>query len=324
MANVSMGHDEFVRRATLKHVGRYSYELTQFTSTKKKVIVSCPEHGPFEQVAGAHLYHGHGCPGCSAESNGYKAADFIALARERFGDRFNYDKVVYVDSKVHVTITCSIHGDFDQSPNCHLRSTKSCPPCGREAVGLASRGTLDLFIEKSVEVHGNRYDYSRAEYVDIRTPVVIICPDHGPFEMQPVSHYRGTRCPPCRESRGEVAVRRELEKAGVDFVAQWTHPTLRRKRLLRFDFAIPARRIAIEFDGGQHFGPVNFRGALSEEVALRVHEDAVIRDSIKNSWAAKNGWTILRISDIREVRKTLIESMIIPPTLEERESGLAA
>lgn len=324
MANASIGQDEFVRRALERHEGRYTYELTRFTSTKKKITITCSQHGPFTQNAGAHIYKGHGCPGCSAIENRYRPDEFIALARERFGARFNYDKVVYVDSKTHVTITCPAHGDFDQSPNCHLRSTESCPSCGRAATGNATRGSLDRFRSKSIEIHGDRYDYSHADYKDVRTPVTIVCPDHGSFEMTPISHYQGSRCPTCRESRGELAVRRELECAGVDFVAQWSHPTLRHIRPLRFDFALPSRRIAIEFDGGHHFGPVKFRGLQSDEQALHIYEYAVLRDSIKETWAAENDWTVIRISAVSEVRAVLVQSGVIEATEEERESGLAA
>ncbi|QJT71118.1 hypothetical protein GR11A_00081 [Vibrio phage vB_VcorM_GR11A] len=53
------------------------------------------------------------------------------------------------------------------------------------------------FIEKSTLKHGNKYDYSKVEYVNARTKVTIVCPKHGDFEQQPYSHQMGCGCPNC-------------------------------------------------------------------------------------------------------------------------------
>lgn len=48
--------------------------------------------------------------------------------------------------------------------------------------------TTEEFIEKAKEIHGNLYDYSKVNYIDSRTKVEIICPEHGVFYMQPCNH----------------------------------------------------------------------------------------------------------------------------------------
>lgn len=53
------------------------------------------------------------------------------------------------------------------------------------------------FIEKSRACHGDRYDYSLAEYRGQKSRIEIVCPDHGVFEQWPTHHYRGTGCPAC-------------------------------------------------------------------------------------------------------------------------------
>ena len=57
------------------------------------------------------------------------------------------------------------------------------------------------FIEKSRKVHGDRYDYSKVEYVNNRTKVCIICPIHGEFWQTPDKHLRGQNCPFCSKTR---------------------------------------------------------------------------------------------------------------------------
>lgn len=49
--------EEFLRRARALHGNRYDYSLAQegWRNTHGKVVLICPEHGRFEQVAGNHL-----------------------------------------------------------------------------------------------------------------------------------------------------------------------------------------------------------------------------------------------------------------------------
>lgn len=41
--------------------------------------------------------------------------------------------------------------------------------------------TCDDFKERAKLIHGNRYDYSKVDYVNSGTKVCIICPEHGEF-----------------------------------------------------------------------------------------------------------------------------------------------
>lgn len=58
--------------------------------------------------------------------------------------------------------------------------------------------TTEQFIKKSRDVHGDKYDYSKVEYIDSHTKVCIICPEHGEFWQTPTSHLSGRGCPICR------------------------------------------------------------------------------------------------------------------------------
>ena len=49
----------------------------------------------------------------------------------------------------------------------------------------------ELFIQKAREVHGNKYDYSKVQYKNIKSKVIIICSEHGNFEQSPDAHLRG-------------------------------------------------------------------------------------------------------------------------------------
>ena len=57
--------------------------------------------------------------------------------------------------------------------------------------------TTEEFIKKAQAVHGDRYDYSKVEYVNAQTKVCIICHKHGEFLQRPTNHISGHGCNKC-------------------------------------------------------------------------------------------------------------------------------
>ena len=121
----------------------------------------------------------------------YTLDDFLKKAKQVHGDKYDYSKVEYVNSKTKICIICPIHGEFWQRPNDHLNG-HGCPKCsGREK-------NTEQFIKESKLVHEDRYDYSKVNYVDCHTKVCIICPKHGEFWQLPGSHISGKGCKECQ------------------------------------------------------------------------------------------------------------------------------
>ena len=56
---------------------------------------------------------------------------------------------------------------------------------------------LSNFINKAKEIHGDKYDYSLVDYVNVKTKVKIICPIHGEFEKAPSNHLHKTQQQGC-------------------------------------------------------------------------------------------------------------------------------
>ena len=116
--------------------------------------------------------------------------EFIIDAKKVHGDRYDYSLSEYIGNKIKVEIICSIHGVFKQTPDNHSHN-HGCPKC----VGLYMDN--DLFIEKSIIIHKNKYNYSLINYINNSTPIKIICPEHGVFEQSPHAHLNGSGCPKC-------------------------------------------------------------------------------------------------------------------------------
>ena len=59
------------------------------------------------------------------------------------------------------------------------------------------RLTTEEFIKKAKEIHGDKYDYSKVNYINAQTKVCIICPIHGEFWVKPNTHLKGNVCIKC-------------------------------------------------------------------------------------------------------------------------------
>ena len=77
---------------------------------------------------------------------------------------------------------------------------------------MAKKKTTEQFIEDAKKIHGDKYDYSKVEYINNHTKVLIICPKHGEFPQTPNDHLDGCGCKDCWEERRGDAVRKTTEQ----------------------------------------------------------------------------------------------------------------
>ena len=59
------------------------------------------------------------------------------------------------------------------------------------------KATLEEFIEKSIEIYNDKFIYSKVNYINNKTKVIITCKLHGDFEQAPNHHIKGYGCPIC-------------------------------------------------------------------------------------------------------------------------------
>lgn len=116
--------------------------------------------------------------------------EFKNKAIKIHGDKYDYSEVKYKGSKNKVTITCNIHGNFEQVASEHLRG-RGCEKCGRK------KCDSEKFIEKAIQTHGNKYDYSNVDYKTSKEKVNIKCNKHGIFEQVAQNHINGQGCSIC-------------------------------------------------------------------------------------------------------------------------------
>jgi hypothetical protein len=93
----------------------------------------------------------------------YGAEKDLDKAEKIHDNKYNYDRVNYINGRTKIDIICPDHGVFSQTPNAHLRG-QGCPVCGKEKQSNSRRLTTQDFIERSKGVHGYTYDYSESIY----------------------------------------------------------------------------------------------------------------------------------------------------------------
>ena len=286
--------EEVIKEITAKY--DYDTSLVDYKNANEKICLICHhkdnegiEHGKFYVTTG-HLRDGHGCPKCGIEKRTNKRKskieDFIKKAKHIHGDKYDYSKVKYVNSHTKVCIICPIHGEFWQTPASHLMG-RNCPKCSKPCY----KYTTEDFVKKAMEVHGDKYNYSKTNYIDAKTKVCIVCPKHGEFWQIPSEHIDGCGCKYCKESHLEGEIRNVLQKNDIKFKydvrdLEWLKP-------LTYDFFLPEHNIAIECQGEQHFRIIEHFGGKND------YDKRVERDKKKKILSEKNGIKLLYYSSYK-------------------------
>jgi len=283
-----MTKEEFFKRCNEKHGYKYIYH-DDYVNMKQKIKITCKLHGDFYQEPRHHV-NGCGCPKCSHRSYKYTTDEFLAMAKQVHGDRYDYSKVEYNGKNKNVCIICPEHGEFKQEPRSHL-SGAGCPKCADIIRSEKRKLGWENFIKKAIEVHGNRYVYDETfEYKNNVTKVPITCMLHGTFWQTPNKHLTGCGCPVCASSKLEEEISIFLNKEKINYIPQYNLPFNKRMRL---DFYLPDYNVAIECQGGQHFNPVEYFGGNKE------FERRKELDEMKYNYCKENGINIIYYTNLK-------------------------
>lgn len=202
--------EEVIQSFVKIHNYKYDYSIVEYINGQKKVKIVCPAHGVFEQTPMGHLA-GNGCKKCVnkrlSKSRRNTTKNFIEKATIKHSGYYSYDITEYTTLHEKLTITCPLHGEFQQRAFSHLKGSR-CPKCS-----IKKTFTTEEFIEKAKEVHGDKYDYTDSIYIGYDNNVPIICRLHGKFNQRAGSHITGAECPLCIKERGSFSKKDYVEKS---------------------------------------------------------------------------------------------------------------
>ncbi len=281
--------DQFIKEAKEVWGDKYDYSLVKYRGALKKVRIIY-DGVIFEQVATSHLRN-------MAPENNMNQEYFIKRSIDKWGDKYDYSLVKYKNSKIKVKIL--YNGKlYKQTPTNHLIYAPE---------NINYRKTTEQFIKESNIIHDLKYSYEKSEYIKNKVKVIITCPIHGDFKQIPLSHLQGSGCMSCNESKGEKIISKFLDKNEISYYRQKKFVGCKNIFELPFDFYIPAMRTAIEFDGKQHYEPMEFFGGVE------AYNRLMINDKIKNNYCEEEYINLIRIryDQIDDIYQILWENLKI-------------
>jgi len=288
--NKRLSNEDWILKARKIHNNKFDYSKTNYINATTKIIIICSEHGEHLMFPHSHI-EGHGCPVCAkiATSNSNTLTQQQFLDRVKDIPNLSFEKTLYVSKREKVIVTCKIHGDYETTAEVLLKGG-GCKKCASDKLSGDRIWSTDGFIQKATLIHGDKYDYSNVNYTGTFNKVDILCKKHNLiFSQTPASHIQNSGCPLCKSSQAENTINLYLSNKNIKFETQKTFSDLKFIRLLKFDFYLIDHNILIEYDGEQHFRPVDYFGG--EEAFNNLQ----LKDKIKNEYCKVNNIPLLRI-----------------------------
>lgn len=152
--------DTFIKQANDIHNYFYNYDKVVYKNTMDNIIITCPLHGDFKQSPQSHL-KGYGCPGCTPRKENKSNSLFIEQATKLHNGKYKYFDD-YKGAHTPIKINCTIHGDFLQTPNSHLKG-RGCPNCQFSNSSKLERKWLDKlgidikYRNKTISIDGKKF-----------------------------------------------------------------------------------------------------------------------------------------------------------------------
>ena len=281
--------EDFISEAIKTHGEKYDYSLINYVNAKTKVKIICSLHGEFEQTPRYHI-SGMNCPTCSGV---YMDTNyFIEKSKIRHKEKYDYSLVNYTTNLTPVSILCPLHGEFEQRPKDHLLG-KGCRKCSGVYMDT------NYFIERANKIHDFQYSYDKTIFENSHKKIIITCKKHGDFEQTPNAHLNGQSCPICNESKGEKNIRLLLNNRNIKYIRQHKFKDCKNVKPLPFDFYLPELNTCIEYNGIQHYKPVNYFGGESNLIITQKN------DLIKLNYCKNNNINLIIINDITNIENTL-------------------
>lgn len=232
-----------------------------------------------------------GCPKCASIIRGiHKTETYHKKFKDRLAKINNNIEIIGIlkRAKDHIDVRCKICGHEWSPIQDSLLQGKGCPECSIRKSSKNRMLSPEEFINRCKET--SPYIEILGEYNGVKKYINVMCKNCGlQFSTIADNLLQGSGCPSCNSSKGERKVASILEKYGIDFNSQHTFEECRNIRTLPFDFYLPDYNICIEYDGEQHFKPIDYFGG--KEYFDRRKEN----DTIKTNFCKNNNINLVRI-----------------------------
>jgi len=300
----SFSEEEFQQRLK-ENYGDNFETLTPHINSKSKIKVKCKKCGNEWTTLSGSLLRGRGCKKCHTLTQKRTNDNFLEKFTENYGDKYELLSD-YINANAKVKVKCNICDNIWETKAYHFIHTKSgCPKCASKDNGITNRKTHEKFIEDVQKVHSNKYEVV-GQYIKANQKIEIKCNTcDNNWNIVPYSLLQGVGCPVCNQSKGEFIIKTFLESNNFIYKPQYVFDECRYKNPLHFDFYLPNYNTCVEYDGVQHFKPVEHFGG---EERLKY---TIENDKIKNKFCKENKIKMIRIpyTQIGIIEKILSEKL---------------
>lgn len=268
-------------------------ESTEYVDCKHKLKFRCKIHDTEiqERTLNDLLAQNGRCKFCTLLQKGkkYQVDTNVIVHKCQLLD-LNYVDRFIKDQGTYVKFTCKKHLNKGVQIIAwdHLRtSSKGCPYCsGRYKTDEEFIDEIAL-IDPDIKILGS--------YEGSEKPILCACKICG-HKWSPLARSlkNGQGCPGCIMSKGERKIKRYLENKCINYIYQKSFDDCRNVEKMFFDFYVPEYNTLIEYDGQQHFFPVDF-GNKGKQYALEQYKRNKKRDQIKTKYCNEKDIKLIRI-----------------------------
>ena len=281
-------HQDYVAELRMKNPT--VIPLGEYIDAVTKIEHMCLKHGIAWFTTPSRALDGRGCEKCKKEK--FRSTRSITDADYRLSLNSIFPNVValelYTTARTPIKHLCITHNFIWKTAPASILCGHGCPKCSYEIIGKKNSKTLETYAEELKVC--NPQSVGIGDFKNSTSPALHKCLiDNHTWYTVPSYILSGRGCPKCKESVGERQVRQWLDSHNIKYEQQKTFPGCVDIKLLPFDFYLPEHRIAIEYDGAQHYQPIEFFGGEAHFNKVRKH------DMIKDDYCNSNQISLLRI-----------------------------
>ena len=276
------------------YIESFGYKLLskEYINAHQYLLIQCDKGHKYKAVYNA-FQQGKRCPYCNGGARlEYK---YVKEYIESFG--YKLLSTEYKNCKSKLLIKCNKGHKFKMNWN-DFQQGNRCPYCANKLKGENKKHSYE-YIKNEIEKES--YKLLSKEYINAHEKLLIQCNEGHIYEVEYNSFQQGRRCPICNISKGERKIINWLKNNNIKYIYDQPYFDDLLSPLgnpLRPDFIIEDRKIWIEFDGEFHY---------EEKGNEEEYKKTILYDEIKNEYAKKNNWKLIRIPywEINNIEKIL-------------------
>ena len=283
-------HEEYVEEVV--SINPNIIVVEKYTGNHAKILHKCKICSYEWMAFPSNIIRGYKCPMCSKKKK--KTQEEYTLEVNKANK--NIEVIgTYINNKTKILHRCKLDGyEWYASPSSILNGCCGCPRCSNN-----ERYEHKEYVKRVTDTNPNIEVIG--EYIGSKTKILHRCKLDGyEWYASPNKILTGRGCPKCSISKGEKAIEDWFDRNNILYEHQKRFEDCRDIRPLPFDFYLSKYNICIEYQGKQHYEPVEYFGGE------KIFKSQVLKDNIKREYCKKNNILLFEIPYYSDLDEELI------------------